>query len=177
MLPNLNEKLTELQPILYASERLKKIFPEKPIVAYRRNRNLNDLLVSRRLPMTLETAPQLIRHVDKNSPTCEICERSFKNGTAKSIHYTRMHEKKNIIPVTGFSKCGDPRCMTCKKGVFVNELLITETKETYRITQPITCKTSNLVYCITCLKCKDQYIGETGQELHRRNWYIICRSL
>ena len=106
--------------------------------------------------------------MDKNSPNCEICERSFKSGRAKLIHYTRIHEKKDITPIAGFSKCGDPRCMTCKKGIFVNELLITETKETHKITQPITCKTSNLVYCITCLKCRDQYIGETGQELHRR---------
>ena len=32
----------------------------------------------------------------------------------------------------------------------------------------MTCKTSNVIYCITCTKCWEQYIGETGQEIHQR---------
>ena len=37
-------------PTLHSNERLKHIFPEPPIVAFRRNRNLKDLLVSAKLP-------------------------------------------------------------------------------------------------------------------------------
>ena len=35
-------------------------------------------------------------------------------------------------------------------------------------THKLTCKSSNVIYCVTCKKCKDQYIGETEQELHAR---------
>ena len=31
-----------------------------------------------------------------------------------------------------------------------------------------TCKTKNEVYCITCVKCKDQYIGMTERSLDER---------
>ena len=30
------------------------------------------------------------------------------------------------------------------------------------------CKSSNIVYLITCRRCGQQYVGETGQPLHRR---------
>ena len=30
------------------------------------------------------------------------------------------------------------------------------------------CKSKNVVYLITCTKCNKQYIGETGQPLHKR---------
>ena len=33
----------------------------------------------------------------------------------------------------------------------------------------MTCKSSNVIYCVTCKKCNGQYIGETEQELHCRS--------
>jgi hypothetical protein len=30
------------------------------------------------------------------------------------------------------------------------------------------CKSSNVIYCVTCKKCRGQYIGETEQEIHAR---------
>ena len=32
----------------------------------------------------------------------------------------------------------------------------------------ITCKISNIIYCITCKKCKKQYIGQSSREFGRR---------
>ena len=70
-IPHLHQKLQELQPILHASERCKKVFPEPPLIAYRRNRNLNDLLVSRRLPPDTEIKRSNTTEVDRSSCVCE----------------------------------------------------------------------------------------------------------
>lgn len=130
------------------------------------------MLVSRRLPNDLQTIPKVNIIIDKESPTCEVCERNFKTGTGKIIHHTRIHHNNNNNQNTpsqaGFWKCGDVRCNTCKKGLFGDTIYITETKKIFKIKQKMTCKTENLIYCVTCQKCKEQYIGETGQELHNR---------
>ena len=169
MLPNIKEKVTQLHPVLHTSEKCKNIFPFPPI-AYRRNRNLDDILVSRRLPPDIHVSTTLEENpIDKSSNTCEICGRSFVNGNGKMIHMMRMHNKPMEHDTSpGFSKCHDSRCHTCIKGIFGKTIHVTETNETFLIKQKITCKTSNVIYCLTCKKCKGQYIGETSQESHNR---------
>ena len=169
-IPHLQQKLKELQPILHASQRCKEIFPEPPLIAYRRNRNLNDLLVSRRLPPDTEIKRSNLTEVDRGSCVCEECGRTFNTSKGKLIHHRLMHqnkaEKKRLGE--GFHKCGDKRCKTCRKGTFGEGIRITATNKDFTIRQSMTCKTSNVIYCVTCTKCWAQYIGETGQEIHQR---------
>ena len=166
-IPQLKDKIHELHPILHSSEKCKNLFPNPPIIAYRRGRNLNDLLVSRRLPSdTITNATPAHIEVNKETNICEECGKSFKNGKGKMIHFTRCHSKKGSTTPPGFSKCGDIRCNTCKLGTIDNVIRVTERNKTFVIRTPITCKTSNLIYCLTCKKCQAQYIGETEQELH-----------
>lgn len=182
MLPNMKDKLDELQPILQASERCKEVFKEPPIIAYRRNRSLNDIIVSRRLPPDTEVANKnkikIDQKIDKNSNTCEICGRSFANGKGKMGHITRVHKKNETQPPTeptpGFHKCKDRRCNTCVKGKFGTTITISETQQVFTIKQHMTCKSRNVIYCVTCTKCTDQYIGETTQEIHSRSAGHLC---
>ena len=168
-LPDLHKKLAELQPILHASERCKTIFEHPPMIAYRRNRNLNDLLVSRRLPPDTEISTSNTIELDRNSCVCEECGREFPTTRGKLIHYKIAHLKKDTTPAEdGFHKCGDKRCNTCTKGTFGSTIHVSSTNKTFTIKQKITCKTSNVIYCVTCKKCQAQYIGETGQEIHNR---------
>ena len=44
-LPSVHSKVRQHLDTLYTSAKMRKIFQELPIVAYRRNRNLGDLLV------------------------------------------------------------------------------------------------------------------------------------
>ena len=171
MIPDLKEKLYNLQPILHSSPKCRKLFPQPPIIAYRRNRNLNDLLVSRRLPSDTVIYPAAAStNIDKTSNICEECGLSFSTAKGKVIHYTKMHKNvQNTPPAqTGFTRCGDKRCNTCKIGTFGTTIPITSTNKTFTIKQALTCKSSNIIYCVTCKKCLDQYIGETEQELHQR---------
>ena len=56
-LPNLPTITRDNIPVLHASQRLKNAIPESPIVAYRRPKNLRDLLVSSHLkPPSFEPA-------------------------------------------------------------------------------------------------------------------------
>ena len=170
-IPDIKHKLRELHPVLHSSERCKAIFPHPPTIAYRRNRNLNDMLVSRRLPSNSNIITPLNEtNIDKHSTKCEECGRDFKTPKGKLIHFTQMHANKasQLPPPVGFSKCGDQRCNTCVEGTFGETIHVTQTNETFHIKQRITCKTANVVYCLTCKKCRAQYIGETAQELHAR---------
>ena len=95
---------------------------------------------------------------------------SFNTPKGKLIHHRLMHqnkaEKKRLGE--GFHRCGDKRCNTCRKGMFGEGIRITATNKDFTIRQSMTCKTSNVIYCVTCTKCWAQYIGETGQEIHQR---------
>ena len=44
----------------------------------------------------------------------------------------------------------------------------TATKRSYMAKFSVTCKSSNLIYCITCTKCKIQYVGQTKNRLMDR---------
>ena len=172
MIPDLRQKIIDLQPVLHSTEKCKKLYPKPPIIAYRRNRNLNDLLVSRRLPRDTVVYPSQPSDfaIDKNSKICEECGLSFSSGRGKTIHYTKMHnntQNQTKTPV-GFTRCGDKRCNTCKLGTFGSSIFVTSTNTTFQIKHQLTCKSSNVIYCITCKKCREQYVGETEQELHCR---------
>ena len=64
------------------------------------------------------------------------------------------------------NKCrGCPICPFVKQGKIVRAAATSYIAE---ITQELNCKTKNLVYCITCKKCPNQYIGETDRSLQDR---------
>ena len=65
-------------------------------------------------------------------------------------------------------RCNKNGCRTCP---FVNETKQVKsevTGENFPINYPSNCQTSNLIYCIVCLKCKVNYIGETSKTLDQR---------
>ena len=168
IIPDLKRKLNELQPVLLSSERCKAIFPKPPLLAFRRNRNLNDMLVSRRLPHNTNIIETPNIDIDRDSKICEQCGRVFKTPRGKVIHASLAHKQETKNVEVGFYQCGDKRCNTCKIGTFGKEITITDTAQTFTIRQNITCKSSNVIYCLTCKKCRAQYIGETEQEIHAR---------
>ena len=45
--------------------------------------------------------------------------------------------------------------------------VVTSSASSYKheIETQVDCQTSNVVYCLTCSKCKEQYIGETEKTL------------
>ena len=70
----------------------------------------------------------------------------------------------------GNHPCGATGC-TCKTWPILtatDELTSHTTGLVYKMNFATSCKSSNIIYLITCRRCSEQYVGETGQPLHRR---------
>ena len=56
----------------------------------------------------------------------------------------------------------------CKELNKSGRILCTASKRTYAAKHNVTCKSSNLIYCITCTQCGIQYVGQTKNRLMDR---------
>ena len=83
---------------------------------------------------------------------------------------------KNILTSAKFSKkdnnygskkCGDPRCGTCPHFVETDQVNFNNSPDTFKIKGNLSCKSEYVLYVITCVNCKKQYIGKTNK-LSRR---------
>ena len=185
-LPSLPKILKELQSILHSSERCATVFTEVPLVSYRRSRNLSDMLCSRCLAPNPTTKPNRdtdsssSNHHHSNKSTdpnkdnksdesnkvneCPECGRKFKNSKGLQIHRSSKHNRKqNTSTSARFCPCrSDKRCDICKQGKFCLSVSSMKNQKRHQIKQPVTCKTENVCYLISC----DQYIGETKLKFH-----------
>ncbi len=131
--------------LLKRSSSTKTLSETKVINAYKRPKNLRDILVKAKLPK-LEEADKLNRQ--PNSLTLNACNR-------KECRYCDILDRSGRI-TSKFSG----REYTCKKNV--------------------TCKSSNLIYCIECTRCGLQYVGQTMNKLMMRfqaHWQTIDNKL
>ena len=76
---------------------------------------------------------------------------------------------KNARPRRNFN--GMKKCRNCPICPFVVEgktVKSTATNAVVEINSAVNCQTSNIIYCITCKKCSDQYIGTSERTLQKR---------
>ena len=74
----------------------------------------------------------------------------------------------NTNTATGFQPCNTPRCKTCIHTTPSRWSTSSMNNKTYNIRHTLTCKSHNVIYLITCTKCKKQYVGQTSQQLRSR---------
>lgn len=72
-------------------------------------------------------------------------------------------DKRNQV----VSKCGDTRCGTCKH-IKEGHSLTLKNGKVIKPNSDLNCKSRNLIYCITCPTCLENYIGQTGNALSER---------
>ena len=68
----------------------------------------------------------------------------------------------------GMHRCGTASCRACQ---FVEPGAVAKasaSSEIVDINTKVTCRDSNIIYLITCLHCREQYIGETEKSLKIR---------
>ena len=135
-LKNMSKIIQENMHILHESQITKDIFPEPPLISFRRCRSLKDLLVSSRV--NPQNANQPVNIPDK--PQTE----------------------------TGSNKCNAKKCCVCPYMQNTKHFSSTSTGQKYYIPQHINCKSSWVIYLITCKKCQKQYIGKTTTTLYTR---------
>ena len=90
--------------------------------------------------------------------------------TAPTPHTEIASLPKLRHETTAISSCRQCNCSTCK-----NHLLTTSTfrgtrknRNTFRIRHKLSRQSQNIIYLITCLKCKKQYVGQTSNQLNTR---------
>ena len=70
-----------------------------------------------------------------------------------------MHTHTHIHYIS-VSKCNESGCDICENYmVFKSEFTCTVTGKTYKVRGDLTCKSDNVVYLISCKKCKQQHVG------------------
>ncbi len=108
----------------------KDAFPEKPLITYKRNKNLSGKLVKVRCGQ-----------IDRTEQTARILD----------------------------NRCNNPwLCQFCQKPSHSHIYKSTVTGREYKGPATYTCKSENVIYLITCKKCKKQYVGETYREFNMR---------
>ena len=70
----------------------------------------------------------------------------------------------NTNTATGFQPCNTPTCKTCIHTTPSRTFTSAMNNKTYNIRH----NSHNVIYLITCIKCKKQYVGQTSQQLRSR---------
>jgi len=68
----------------------------------------------------------------------------------------------------GSSKCMSKTCKCCSHITTTKTFTSTHTRRQYNIIDPFNCRSTNIIYLITCSLCNKQYVGETQRQLSHR---------
>ena len=81
----------------------------------------------------------------------------------------QITQSQRLHPCSKFSnRCNNKKCKFCPLLNKTGRITSTNTGREYEAKKNVTCKSSNLIYCITCKRCKKQYVGQTGNTLYER---------
>ena len=78
------------------------------------------------------------------------------------IQNTPNSRPQRAIP--GAKRCTRVNYLTCPYMILDSEVKCKVTAKKTVVNTSVTCTTSNIIYCITCDKCGEQYVGETEKE-------------
>ena len=80
------------------------------------------------------------------------------------------NQTENKNKTYNINKCG--KCFTCNDFVTSKIYYSNHSNKAYNVInhtgEDLDCKSTNLVYLLTCESCGIQYVGETSQPLHKR---------
>ena len=131
--------------LIEKSPLLSRLFPNTPTIAFRTHKSIRKQLTRARLEDS-----KIVYKIDRDLNL--LCEPLPAPDAPPLIQ-----------------KCND-NCLTCK--ALDTKLYIKSTSiNTYhnlKIKSTISCKTRNVIYVITCTRCKAQYTGMTTQPLYNR---------
>ena len=115
-LPPIKEWLLELWPILYKSSGTRKLVDVKPIVGYRRPRNLKEFLISSDLPERKWFPSKKRISIPRcNRSACRHCPVLDKTGWVKSTSTGRKYRTQTRISCTSSNLIYLIQCNICKK--------------------------------------------------------------
>ena len=114
------------------------------VAAYRKNKNLGNFLTRSKL------------------------QNNDSNTTAPNAQQ-RTHVSVGSENSLGFQQCQSARCYACKLHCSSSASFDSSTRNcSHIIKDSMSCRSANIVYLITCRKCRIQYVGETSRTLAER---------
>ena len=86
--------------------------------------------------------------------TCELVR-------AKTLKKPQLAKPEGTLNCEIQNKCKTINCKYCAMLDYSGCITSTYTGRSYYARKNVTCKSPNIIYCITCKTCKKQYVGQT----------------
>ena len=151
------------------------------LTAYRRPANLRDMLVKAdckiRQPKgsnsnPSSSIPPTDTQIVASSSTGELTTSGSvpRNSSIGNLINTRLQP----------NACKNKKCRYCPKLDKCGEIISTQSSEKFTTKFNISCRSSNIIYGITCLTCQKQYVGQTKRKLAARfqgHFYSIKNAI
>lgn len=94
--------------------------------------------------------------------------RKLVRGSLRPTPSTHPTPKISRQKTQGCNRCVNTRCKACNYIVPSCSFTSSHNFKNFSVRGSINCKTCNIVYLVTCRKCRQQYIGETSRPLADR---------
>ena len=124
-------------------------------------------IVKKHWKVMTDESPALKKCFDKPSMICYKRHQNLRDMLVRA-KLPKKHSSRRVIK--GFKSCGElcKMCSFTPHGVTKRHTCV-QTSKSYDINSSLNCKTSGVIYRITCNKCpKFVYIGETGRPVKQR---------
>ena len=175
--------------ILGTSSTTTHVFEKRLMLGYRRPKNIRDTLVRAEIqPLPtdslIENRPKAPNTQGANTPVplATTSDSNKPKQTTLDGFVTRTTPHTGTPPTTsssnrrqgtapnerGFKFCNNPTCKICKLLNKTGYIISHHTKDRHETMHNISCRSSNLIYCISCKICGKQYVGQTLRRLRDR---------
>jgi len=111
---------------------------------------------------------KLMLHDDNFKDFRIIAAFSRNRNLGELLELRRPKHKTNTGEQAGSRRCNSKHCKTCIHINVTKKYTSTSTRRQYNIVRSFDCKSSNIIYLITCNLCNKQYVGETQRKLSDR---------
>ena len=158
----LNRLLRDRWKRVYREPFLAQALPTAPFTTFKNHHTVGALLSHKRRKFH-STPTQDTLQADRRVPF--LFQRFNRPRRKKDLAKARqsMVELRTIDRT-----CGNQRCQVCPRLKHPSYVASTVHQTTHPVGTNITCRTSGVVYCLTCRRCSKQYVGETVKCMRER---------
>ena len=145
-LPSVPKIMQKHWRVMTTNPHMKSIFPQPPLIAYKRPSNLSDRLIRAKLPPPPPTRPKRVKAgMFKCNAPCSICpyvkvQKQVKAKHSKAVVHLSKHfdcNTKNIVYIIECKKCGDQyigQTLNSLRGRFLDHLGYARREELHKST-------------------------------------------
>lgn len=125
------------------------------------------------IPLRHKTLKNLLVQAKHNPSDTDIIDIYLSCKTTSTHNITTPATSQTSIQLPTQTSiqpkiCKHPKCATCQHFKNTSFFKSTTTKKCYKIRHSFSCNSKNIIYLITCTKCKKQYVGKTTRPLKER---------